>query len=163
MKVSIKVFLGVIVVSALGLGWVSGEIPDSQISQLNADRWDVRIATLSQTEKSFMGSAEFETFLTSGFIPIPVNSVESGRKEEIDRLEVSQAFPQIAGAAIVNGQGQVHIITDGQIQAMKAGDRLSSGWNILSVNMNQVIAERAGETSSFPVVDYHNAGTDNVE
>ena len=64
-------------------------------------------------------------------------------------------FPLMAAASQRNGKSYVNVIfPDGSIGEIQAGDTLSSGWVIKSVDLRQVIAVFEGEEERFIIRPY---------
>lgn len=135
------------------LGWRSA-IPSQQAGIEYSDNWDNRVAAMSAGLQSDSDADRFNALANSTFLPLS-EAVRAAR--EADRIQSETTvppFPQIVGAAIINGRPQVHILVEGEIVAKQSGDMTEAGWEIVSLDMDSVVARFSEEIATFPVSDY---------
>lgn len=149
----------VIIVCALGLCGVLGWLKASDLSMVDsepADSWSNLVRTnVTHTDYSSIA----RKIRISGILPtgdekdIEQRRVGTGLGEVVDN-DVPD-FPQIVAIAIIDGVPQVTLFNDDKtVLSTRSGDKLESGWEILKVDLKNVVASFDGEQHEFSVLSY---------
>lgn len=146
-----------LLLSALCLvtGWWRAEFARAEMTP-EIDQWRL----LSNAEIDTKRYAEVVKTMHGTDI-FPLSREETLRLEELklsgalEEQAGRPVFPTIVGASVLNGVPHVHLrIEDNTFTKAKTGDVLESGWELLSVDLNQINAGFDGETYEFWVTNY---------
>lgn len=149
----------VIIFAALGfsafLGWHKASDSSMESSE-TADSWNNLVQT-NITHPDYGSIAR--QIRISGILPIGANTsdvqTKSGQSVEVIDDGEAPNFPQIVATAIIDGVPQVTLYSDDKsVLSSRSGDVLENGWEIVKVELSNIVAAFDGQQHNFPVLSY---------
>ena len=135
-------------------GWWRADLAASQVPSIH-DEW----AGMSGSDISPQQYSVIALRMKASTI-FPVSREEAKRLEQeagsaTTVIEGVPAFPPIVGASVLNGVPHIHLLLeDSTFVKATSGDKLESGWQIISVDLKRVNAVYGDEEHEFLVTNY---------